>query len=205
MKKYLLASVITVMTLAYTKAEPSDTNVITNDTFWKATSGSYIYSQGGGNFQRHNQIDMTSMIGTPNTGDMTVFTDPDTGKSYLCYSYGKGRSKIYLSEIGVCADGQWHLYTISDVAVAGGMVEVGFYADGPADAWCHIDDVTLVMDTADDDNSETSIAGITSSNVQQTEYFTLSGKRIAAPSQGIFLMRIVMSDGTVVNKKVIQR
>ena len=59
-----------------------------------------------GNFQRHNQIDMTNMIGTPNTGDMTVFTDPDTGKSYLCYSYGKGRSRIYLSEIGVCADGK---------------------------------------------------------------------------------------------------
>lgn len=59
-----------------------------------------------GNFQRHNQIDMTGIIGTPNTGDQTVFTDPDTGKSYLCYSYGKGRSRIYLSEIGVCADGK---------------------------------------------------------------------------------------------------
>lgn len=59
-----------------------------------------------GNFQRHNQIDMTDIIGTPNTGDQTVFTDPDTGKSYLCYSYGKGRSRIYLSEIGVCNDGK---------------------------------------------------------------------------------------------------
>ena len=59
-----------------------------------------------GNFQRHNQIDMTDLIGTPNTGDQTVFTDPDTGKSYLCYSYGKGRSRIYLSEIGVCDDGK---------------------------------------------------------------------------------------------------
>ena len=59
-----------------------------------------------GNFARHNEIDMTDMIGTPNTGDMTVFTDPDTGKSYLCYSYGKGRGRIYLSEIGVLADGK---------------------------------------------------------------------------------------------------
>lgn len=59
-----------------------------------------------GNFTRHNEIDMTNMIGTPNTGDQTVFTDPDTGKSYLCYSYGKGRSRIYLSEIGVCANGK---------------------------------------------------------------------------------------------------
>ena len=36
-----------------------------------------------GSYTRHNEIDMTNMIGTPNTGDMTVFTDPDTGKSYL--------------------------------------------------------------------------------------------------------------------------
>ena len=54
-----------------------------------------------GNYTKHNQIDMTNIIGTPNTGDQTVFTDPDTGKSYLCYSYGKGRSRIYLSEIGL--------------------------------------------------------------------------------------------------------
>ena len=59
-----------------------------------------------GDFQRHNQIDMSSIIGTPNTGDQTVFTDSDTGKSYLCYSYGKGRGRIYLSEIGICADGK---------------------------------------------------------------------------------------------------
>ena len=59
-----------------------------------------------GNFARHNEIDMTNIIGTPNTGDQTVFTDPDTGKSYLCYSYGSGRGRIYLSEIGVCSDGK---------------------------------------------------------------------------------------------------
>ena len=44
---------------------------------------------------------MQSMIGTSNTGDQTVFTDEKTGKSYLVYSYGKGRNKIYVSEIGV--------------------------------------------------------------------------------------------------------
>ncbi len=53
-----------------------------------------------GNFKKHNQLDMTDRIGTPNTGDQTVFTD-DNGKSYLVYSYGKGRNKIYLSEIGL--------------------------------------------------------------------------------------------------------
>ena len=213
MKKQLLTLVIAMMIFTCAHADDGDAPVITNDTFWKTTSGSYIYSQGGGifrfpdaqgvehyywygvkyqeavdycpkalagsksnvtnfvsvtcyksddlvnwtfvrdvltpssagwaywvgrlgvayipeakkyalltqyndnvlvatcdtptgNFQRHNQIDMTNIIGTPNTGDQTVFTDPDTGKSYLCYSYGKGRGRIYLSEIGVCADGK---------------------------------------------------------------------------------------------------
>jgi hypothetical protein len=44
---------------------------------------------------------MKEMIGTTNTGDQTVFTDEDNGKSYLIYSYGQGRNKIYVSEIGV--------------------------------------------------------------------------------------------------------
>ena len=54
-----------------------------------------------GNFIWHQRLDMTDMIGTPNTGDQTVFIDYDTGKSYLVYSYGQGRNKIYISEIGV--------------------------------------------------------------------------------------------------------
>lgn len=54
-----------------------------------------------GNFKIHNRLDMTDRIGTPNTGDQTVLTDYDTGKSYLVYSYGRGRNKIYISEIGV--------------------------------------------------------------------------------------------------------
>ena len=54
-----------------------------------------------GPFKPYRHIDMTSRIGTPNTGDQTVFTDPDTGKSYLVYSYGKGRHKTYISELGI--------------------------------------------------------------------------------------------------------
>ncbi|WP_245957702.1 family 43 glycosylhydrolase [Niabella yanshanensis] len=53
-----------------------------------------------GPFVWHQKISMKEMIGTPNTGDQTVFTDDD-GKSYLVYSYGQGRHKIYVSEIGV--------------------------------------------------------------------------------------------------------
>jgi hypothetical protein len=54
-----------------------------------------------GQFTWHQRINMKEMIGTSNTGDQTVFTDEDTGKSYLIYSYGSGRNKIYVSEIGV--------------------------------------------------------------------------------------------------------
>lgn len=53
-----------------------------------------------GPFTRHQEISMESMIGTSNTGDQTVFTDEDDGKSYLVYSYGRGRNRIYVSEIG---------------------------------------------------------------------------------------------------------
>ena len=63
-----------------------------------------LSSTPAGPFKVHNRLDMTERIGTPNTGDQTVFTDPDTGKSYLVYSYGQGRNKIYVSEIGVKDD-----------------------------------------------------------------------------------------------------
>lgn len=67
-----------------------------------------------GPFKWHQRISMESMIGTSNTGDQTVFTDEDTGISYLVYSYGKGRHKIYISEIGV-KDGMVNLLDCTQV------------------------------------------------------------------------------------------
>ncbi|HYQ56497.1 MAG TPA: family 43 glycosylhydrolase [Draconibacterium sp.] len=57
-----------------------------------------------GPFKKSHEKSMESWIGTSNTGDQTVFTDEDTGKSYLVYSYGQGRHKIYISEIGLKND-----------------------------------------------------------------------------------------------------
>ena len=57
-----------------------------------------------GPFQWYRRRVMTPLIGTPNTGDQTVFTDDDTGKSYLIYSYGRGRNRAYVSEIGLVGD-----------------------------------------------------------------------------------------------------
>lgn len=67
-----------------------------------------------GPFTWHQKISMQEMIGTPNTGDQTVFTDEDNGKSYLVYSYGSGRNKIYVSEIGV-KDGKVDLLDCKEV------------------------------------------------------------------------------------------
>ncbi|RYF10480.1 MAG: beta-xylosidase, partial [Flavobacteriales bacterium] len=67
-----------------------------------------------GDFTWHQEISMLDMIGTTNTGDQTVFTDEDTGKSYLVYSYGKGRNKIYVSEIGV-KDGMVNLLDCTQI------------------------------------------------------------------------------------------
>lgn len=67
-----------------------------------------------GQFTWHQEISMKDMIGTTNTGDQTVFTDEDNGKSYLIYSYGSGRNKIYVSEIGV-KDGMVNLLDCTKV------------------------------------------------------------------------------------------
>lgn len=67
-----------------------------------------------GPFTWHQEISMEAMIGTTNTGDQTGFTDEDTGKSYLIYSYGRGRNKIYVSEIGV-KDGKVNLLDCTEV------------------------------------------------------------------------------------------
>ncbi len=57
-----------------------------------------------GQFKKHHSKNMTEWIGTSNTGDQTVFTDYDTGKSYLVYSNGRGRNRIFISEIGLIND-----------------------------------------------------------------------------------------------------
>jgi hypothetical protein len=67
-----------------------------------------------GQFIWHQEISMEEMIGTTNTGDQTVFTDEANGKSYLVYSYGKGRNKIYVSEIGL-KDGKVNLLDCTQI------------------------------------------------------------------------------------------
>ena len=76
--------------------------------------GVFTCDKPAGSYTYHQEIDMTSRIGTSNTGDQTVFTDDD-GQSYLCYSYGSGRGKIYLSKIGVESSGKIGLLDVNQI------------------------------------------------------------------------------------------
>ena len=77
--------------------------------------------------------------------------------------------------------------------VLSGSVTVSEFQIADADGMGLGEDVTI------------SIFNPQSSTIMSTQYFTLSGMHIATPSKGIYLMRMVMGDGTVVNKKVIMR
>lgn len=103
-------------------------------------------------FKWHHRKDMTTTIGNPNTGDQTVFNDEGTGKSYLVYSYGRGRNRIYISEIGrkdfaskiKRANSDWTTIELTGIKVSGNKVEIGFRAEGEANAFRRVDDVSLV-------------------------------------------------------------
>jgi hypothetical protein len=73
-----------------------------------------VADKANGNFTWHQKLDMTSWIGFSSTGDQTVFTDEDNGKSYLVYSKPEGRNKIYISEIAV-KDGKVNLLDCTKV------------------------------------------------------------------------------------------
>jgi len=56
-------------------------------------------------FTNHRLLNMEQWIGSSGTGDQTVFTDPDTGESYLVYSRPNGRNRIFVSQIGLTENG----------------------------------------------------------------------------------------------------
>ena len=98
------------MGVAYVKEADQYVLVIQNGSrVLFAVSDSHL-----GPFKRQHIKSMEDWIGTSNTGDQTVFTDEDTGKSYLIYSYGRGRNKIYISEIGL-KDGNLTLLDFKEV------------------------------------------------------------------------------------------
>ena len=144
-------------------------------------------------------------------GTYTLTAYAKMGKSFNeMYMYATSGGKTFKTDMNI-ADGHWHLYTMEGVVVSGGQVEVGFYADGQANNWCHIDDVALVKDSVDndgdgsDDGGALSVAGLQADGRKSTQYFNLAGKRIEQPSRGIYLVRTVSADGKVAcNKKILK-
>ena len=61
------------------------------------------------------------------------------------YVYAKSGGTTFKKDIHE-SDSKWHELTLDDIIVTRGSVEVGIMADGPAQAWCHIDDLELVRD-----------------------------------------------------------
>jgi hypothetical protein len=88
------------------------------------------------------------------------------------------------------SDSKWHEITIEDLQVSGGQVEVGFYADGKANAWCHIDEVSLVR------KGDQLASAITEARrpVSQPDYYTLSGRKTNNSQRGLLIVR--NTDGT---------
>ena len=144
-------------------------------------------------------------------GTYTLTAYAKMGKSFNeMYMYATSGGKTFKTDMNI-ADGHWHLYTMEGVVVSGGQVEVGFYADGQANNWCHIDDVALVKDSVDNngtgsgDTDAISVARIQADSRKYTQYFNLAGKRIEQPSRGIYLVRTVSADGKVAcNKKILK-
>ena len=113
-----------------------------------------LNAQPTGPFVVHKHIDMKPLIGTSNTGDQTVFTDEDTGKDYLIYSYGKGRH-ISITSAGkrqvlrlkdFKTDDRWHQAQMC-VTIGRGDALLTIHARGKAMAQCLINDVCLVKAT----------------------------------------------------------
>lgn len=158
-------------------------------------------------FQRkvYQKISSTTSVELPD-GHYTMAAYAKAGGTFSeLYMYASSGGKTFKTEISD-TDGKWRLYTVKDVVVEDGKVEVGFYADGKAEAWSHIDDVALARSSADAATAiRQSIRNTSHSSVVRTEYYTLSGKRIVMPAPGMCIKRMVMSDGTVITKKVIHK
>ena len=99
------------------------------------------------------------------------------------------------------SDGVWHTIAIEDLAVRGGRVEVGFYADGAADAWVRFDDVSLVMT---EPLPTSAVKGTTASRMSDdVKFYSLSGRAVASPQHGVFVKREVCN-GNIVSRLILK-
>ncbi|MCR5312313.1 MAG: hypothetical protein K6E54_01455, partial [Bacteroidaceae bacterium] len=114
------------------------------------------------------------------------------------YMYAKCNGETYRKDV-TSSDGKWRKIRIDDIMVKGGKVEIGFYADGAAGAWCRIDDVSFIRkaDLADAIQAVKD-GGLYNGN---SAIYSLDGIKREALTKGVNVVRTV-SDGIVTTKKV---
>jgi hypothetical protein len=59
------------------------------------------------------------------------------------YMYALSDGKAYKQKLSK-VDQHWRNITLANISIKNGRVEIGFMARGKANAYCHIDDVTLI-------------------------------------------------------------
>jgi hypothetical protein len=59
------------------------------------------------------------------------------------YMYASSNGKEYKQKLSK-ADENWNNITVPNISIKNGHVEIGFFANGKANAYCYIDDVTLI-------------------------------------------------------------
>ena len=116
------------------------------------------------------------------------------------YMYAKVGNETRRAEMPY-SDSKWHEVVIEDLQVSGGQVEVGFYADGKANAWCHIDEVSLVR--KGDTEDATGISQNLSTTTQHRCYYNLSGIPSSEPHKGINIVRETIN-GKIRSYKIVK-
>jgi hypothetical protein len=115
------------------------------------------------------------------------------------YMYALSNNVTFKTDI-TYSDSQWHNIEIKDVLIKGGIVEIGFMADGAALAWCRIDDVTLIK--TGELVEETAIGDIpyTEEFPLKIEYFSFTGMKLNELQKGLNVIRKTYTNYTTTNK-----
>lgn len=107
----------------------------------------------------------------------------------------------------------WAIRTLDNIVVDNHVMTIGITSDSTLTAkpftgtWFSADEFRLTLKTLGDNSDytiDTQVATMTALPVR-TEYFTLDGRQVAEPQQGITLIRSTAEDGTVTVRKVFVR
>ncbi|MCH5228839.1 MAG: hypothetical protein J1F12_02445 [Muribaculaceae bacterium] len=137
--------------------------------------------------------------------DGDLFTFEEDYDNYYYFGFGKGDEVPFNFTNG----DDFYIYS-------GGMREVGFYFDtmktlGVQTVYKYdnnltqSDIVTLNLATGEITEEPAGIESIFDSEIKSVSYYDLSGRKIANPEKGIYIIRATKADGSVVAKKAIIR